>query len=196
MSAPVHRSPRTPALVIAVLVAGVACGHPGRTTTATPPTSAGPGRAARPFGRAGVPIAPSPDRSVPQGIGTDGPIEVITTPAVVTITIPDVLFEFGDASLKPEADDALLKLLDLLTRDYSKSSAEIVGYTDSVGDDDYNQALSERRGRAVAEWLVRHTVDLHRLTVSGRGEADPVADNSTPEGRRLNRRVVVLIARP
>lgn len=66
---------------------------------------------------------------------------------------------------------------------------EIEGYTDNVGDKDANQKLSEERATSVANWLADHGVDRNRLTVKGYGESNPVADNSTAEGRAQNRRV-------
>ncbi len=69
---------------------------------------------------------------------------------------------------------------------------EIDGYTDSVGSEDYNLGLSKRRAQSVADYLESHGVSLTgRFATSGYGEADPVADNSTAEGRAQNRRVVV-----
>jgi len=68
-----------------------------------------------------------------------------------------------------------------------------VGYTDSIGGDAYNLRLSERRADAVKEYLVKHGVDGARIQTSGRGKADPVADNATEKGRFQNRRVEILI---
>jgi len=66
---------------------------------------------------------------------------------------------------------------------------KVRGYTDSINTDAYNLDLSKRRAQAVATWLAAHGVDGARLTVEGLGEADPVADNATVQGRSLNRRV-------
>jgi lipid-binding SYLF domain-containing protein len=69
---------------------------------------------------------------------------------------------------------------------------EVEGYTDNVGDKAANQKLSEERATAVANWLTDHGVDRGRLTVKGYGESQPVADNSTPDGRTKNRRVELI----
>lgn len=69
---------------------------------------------------------------------------------------------------------------------------EVEGYTDNVGDKSANQKLSEQRARAVANWLADHGVDRSRLTVKGYGESQPVADNSTADGRAKNRRVELI----
>lgn len=69
---------------------------------------------------------------------------------------------------------------------------EVEGYTDNVGDKSANQKLSEERATSVADWLVSHGVERSRLTVKGYGESNPVADNSTAEGRAKNRRVELI----
>lgn len=70
---------------------------------------------------------------------------------------------------------------------------QVIGHTDSVGADAYNQGLSERRAQAVARYLERNGITNNRITVSGKGESEPVADNSTNEGRAQNRRVEFVI---
>jgi OOP family OmpA-OmpF porin len=73
----------------------------------------------------------------------------------------------------------------------------IAGHTDSTGTDEYNQWLSERRAEAVRDRLVKeHGVDLGRLTVKGYGEKQPMATNKTASGRRLNRRVDMVVDKP
>jgi outer membrane protein OmpA-like peptidoglycan-associated protein len=72
----------------------------------------------------------------------------------------------------------------------------IEGYTDSVGNDDYNRGLSERRAGAVRSYLVDQGVSSARLTASGKGASDPVASNDTASGRQQNRRVEVIISDP
>jgi OOP family OmpA-OmpF porin len=67
----------------------------------------------------------------------------------------------------------------------------VTGYTDSVGDEAYNQQLSERRAQSVAEYLEAKGISSGRLSAIGMGEADPVADNGSAEGRAQNRRVVL-----
>jgi len=69
------------------------------------------------------------------------------------------------------------------------TSIQVAGYTDSVGTDAYNQGLSERRANAVLDYFVSHGIEASRLTAVGYGESNPVADNSTADGRAQNRRV-------
>ncbi|MEJ2322542.1 MAG: OmpA family protein, partial [Gammaproteobacteria bacterium] len=73
------------------------------------------------------------------------------------------------------------------------SSIVIVGHTDSVGSDAYNQGLSERRAASTADYLVSRGIPRDVITTSGMGESQPVATNETAEGRQLNRRVEITI---
>jgi OOP family OmpA-OmpF porin len=101
------------------------------------------------------------------------------------------LFDFDSATVRPEARTALVATLPALR---TKPSTNVVGHTDSVGTDEYNQSLSERRARAVVTALVAEDPSLAgRLHPSGRGESAPVETNDTPEGRRRNRRVELVL---
>ena len=77
--------------------------------------------------------------------------------------------------------------------EYRKTAIIAQGHTDSTGSESYNQELSERRAKAVMNYLVGQGVDATRITSLGYGEAHPVADNDTPGGRSLNRRVDLLL---
>src|SRR5690606_29931411 len=76
---------------------------------------------------------------------------------------------------------------------YPDSNVLIVGHTDSVGADTYNMTLSQRRAESAASYLRQQGVDAGRIRTEGRGEIEPVADNSTDAGRQENRRVEVAI---
>lgn len=99
------------------------------------------------------------------------------------------LFDFDSAALRTDAAASL----DALVRKYRGNARlvklSIVGHTDSVGDDAYNQGLSERRAAAVRDHLVSEGVDGTKIVASGRGESQPVASNDTEQGRQKNRRV-------
>ena len=73
-------------------------------------------------------------------------------------------------------------------------AVKVVGHTDSVGSDAYNQGLSERRARSVADFLIAQGVPAGKLSTEGRGESQPVADNRTSAGRTENRRVSIVVA--
>lgn len=103
-----------------------------------------------------------------------------------------ILFDFDSAELRPEARRNLEALARSL-QNYPNTDVVIIGHTDSVGSEEYNQQLSLRRAEAAANYLVQLGVARSRIRTMGRGETDPIADNSTPEGRQRNRRVEVVI---
>ena len=104
----------------------------------------------------------------------------------------DVLFDVGQASLKPGARRALGQLAAFL-RQHPEREIAIEGFTDSTGSEELNRRLSERRALAVRDVLVRMGVERERLTARGMGAAFPVASNDTAAGRQLNRRVEVVV---
>ncbi len=104
----------------------------------------------------------------------------------------EVSFDFNSASLKPAFLPTLNKVADILVR-YPKTRVTVIGHTDNVGSDAYNQVLSERRAQSVVNYLSDHGVARARLEAVGRGETQPRATNATAAGRQLNRRVEILI---
>jgi outer membrane protein OmpA-like peptidoglycan-associated protein len=84
------------------------------------------------------------------------------------------------------------KVADVVVR-YGKTSLTIAGHTDDVGTAQYNQALSERRARAVAQYLESKKVQPVRLAIVGTGESMPIASNTTEGGRAENRRVEIYV---
>jgi outer membrane protein OmpA-like peptidoglycan-associated protein len=113
----------------------------------------------------------------------------------LVLTLGDVLFTSGRADLKTAATGNLNKLVAFLNR-YPDRTVVIEGYTDSVGSEDYNQGLSERRADSVKSYLAERGIGAMRLSASGRGDSDPVADNDSAAGRQHNRRVEVIISNP
>ena len=108
------------------------------------------------------------------------------------IQLPGVNFETNSDVLVPEASQVLRDAAQALINNPG-ISVEVAGHTDSDGDAAYNQGLSERRARAVRAFLIDRGVEASRLTARGYGESQPVADNSTADGKRQNRRVVLRI---
>ncbi len=104
----------------------------------------------------------------------------------------EVSFDTGKHDLKPEAYATYTKIANIL-KSYDKTVIHVVGHTDSDGSDAYNQALSERRASAVGNRLIAEGVNNSRVLLEGRGEREPVADNSTADGKRRNRRVDIVI---
>lgn len=115
------------------------------------------------------------------------------------VTLPDALFQYGRAELAWGARRTLADLADVMRNDATGRPVTIEGYTDSVGPDDFNQHLSERRAATVREVLTNEGVPSYLLTATGLGEANPVAPNTHPDGtdnpagRSRNRRVEVTI---
>lgn len=101
-------------------------------------------------------------------------------------------FDVDSAQLSTEFLSAYQKIADVLKR-YPKTVVWVVGHTDSTGSETYNQRLSERRANSVASYLNARGVDAQRLKSEGRGENEPIAGNQTEEGRRMNRRVDIVI---
>jgi OOP family OmpA-OmpF porin len=116
-------------------------------------------------------------------------------PEVITLSdAGDVLFAFNQSELTPSGQRQLDALMAKL-QGADVVSVKVIGHTDSVGADAYNQALSERRASSVAAYLLRKGLAPDTLTSEGRGEGEPVADNDTDEGRAKNRRVELHIQR-
>jgi OmpA-OmpF porin, OOP family len=106
------------------------------------------------------------------------------------VAIYGVLFDFNKSTLQPASDAALQPAANLMTANKTLK-LEVQGHTDNVGNDAYNQTLSEARAKAVVTWLTQHGVAADRLTAKGYGRAKPVADNGSDEGRARNRRVEI-----
>lgn len=104
------------------------------------------------------------------------------------ISLSGIYFVTDSAELKSESIAVLVATADTLNANPGVV-VEIAGHTDSTGDANYNQNLSDRRANAVKDHLISQGVDGSRLSASGYGESQPVADNSTSEGRAQNRRV-------
>jgi len=111
----------------------------------------------------------------------------------LVVTLGDVLFDTGQASLKPGADLILGRLANFLMNN-PQTKIIIEGHTDSRGSDEYNEQLSERRAHSVANALVSRGVSNDSFTTVGRGKDFPVASNDTPEGRQQNRRVEIIFS--
>ena len=102
------------------------------------------------------------------------------------------LFEFGKADLKPEGHEKIKEYRELAKALLESADKVIItGYTDNVGAPDFNATLSLQRAEAVRDSLISLGADSSKFQVSGAGEANPIADNSTDEGRAKNRRVEV-----
>jgi outer membrane protein OmpA-like peptidoglycan-associated protein len=104
----------------------------------------------------------------------------------------DASFDVDSAQIKPQFEPAYQKIASVL-KQYPKSIIHVVGFTDSTGSANYNLGLSQRRAQSVANYLQAQGVSQKRLMTEGRGETQPVASNTTPAGRKQNRRVAIVI---
>ena len=111
----------------------------------------------------------------------------------MVLTLGDVLFDLNKADLKSSGEQTIGRLAAFM-REYEDRRVRVEGYTDSTGDDSYNQMLSERRAQAVRDELVAQGIERRRVETRGYGEQYPVASNDTSAGRQQNRRVEIVIS--
>ena len=131
---------------------------------------------------------------LPQYPASVKPVEPVPEEVITLSDAGDVLFAFNQSDLTPAAQNQLNALMPKL-QSADVVSIKVVGHTDSVGSDAYNQMLSERRATSVAAYLMNQGLDPNKLTSEGKGESEPIADNATDEGRAKNRRVELHINR-
>ncbi len=105
----------------------------------------------------------------------------------------DVLFRSGSYELAPGARERLAKVSGIILA-YPSLRLAIEGHTDSVGGDEYNQNLSERRADSVRDYFVQQGIAAASITAQGFGKTEPIASNDTPEGRQQNRRVELVVS--
>jgi len=112
---------------------------------------------------------------------------------VVRITMTNqTAFDTNSTDIKPGFHTTMDKVADVVVR-YNKTTLTVVGHTDDVGTNSYNQQLSERRAHSVANYLEAKHVNSMRLAIAGKGETQPVESNSTETGRQANRRVEIYL---
>jgi len=109
------------------------------------------------------------------------------------VSLSDVLFDFNQASLKPGAREKLAKVSGILLT-YPTLHMNVEGHTDSVGTDDYNLKLSQRRADAVRDYLTSNGINPANVQAVGLGKDGPVASNDTAAGRQQNRRVEMVVS--
>ena len=110
------------------------------------------------------------------------------------LTIPnDISFDSGRYDIKPNLRPILDQFAQGLSQQPS-TEVRIVGHTDNVGSDALNNALSVNRAQSARDYLVARGVNASRITIDGRGEREPIADNSTEAGRARNRRIEIYLA--
>lgn len=113
-----------------------------------------------------------------------------TEQGLITKLKSDILFDTGKAELKPEARENLKKMADIMKK-YPENVLTVKGYTDNTGSQEINEILSEKRAKAVKGQLVASGLPEPVVGTQGMGPINPIADNSSLEGRKQNRRVEI-----
>jgi outer membrane protein OmpA-like peptidoglycan-associated protein len=120
-------------------------------------------------------------------------LQTTDTPRGLVVNMADVLFETGKYALSQDAQLKLAKLSGMIQAHPGLNLA-IEGHTDTTGTPDFNMKLSQQRADAVREFLAKQGMSPDTITAKGMGQDSPVADNSTPAGRKLNRRVEIIVS--
>ncbi len=120
-------------------------------------------------------------------------LQTTDSPRGLVVNMGDVLFDFGKYNLKPDTKITLAKLAGII-QSHPGLHLAIEGHTDNIGSDEANMKLSQQRADAVREFLVQQGLAADTVTAVGLGKAEPVADNSTNEGRQKNRRVEIVVS--
>lgn len=121
-------------------------------------------------------------------------IEVEREGTEINLRMPSgVTFDFNSATLKPDFRPALDQVVTTL-KEYPSTFIDVSGHTDAIGSDAVNQELSERRAKAVADYLTYQGIATARIATRGYGKQFPVASNDTEEGRAQNRRVEIKLS--
>jgi outer membrane protein OmpA-like peptidoglycan-associated protein len=104
-----------------------------------------------------------------------------------TIVLKNIFFDFDKATIRPESQNELNRLVKLL-KDNPALKIELGSHTDNMGSDEYNQKLSDNRSRSVVDYLISKEITSNRLVAKGYGESQPIDNNDTEQGRQNNRR--------
>jgi outer membrane protein OmpA-like peptidoglycan-associated protein len=120
-------------------------------------------------------------------------LQTTDTPRGLVVNMADVLFETGKFALSQDAQLKLAKLSGMIQAHPGLNLA-IEGHTDTTGTPDFNMKLSQQRADAVREFLAKQGMSPDTITAKGVGQDSPVADNDTPAGRKLNRRVEIIVS--
>ena len=127
------------------------------------------------------------------GTGIDVSEDVVNGDEAIRVNLPDgVTFAVGSATINSQFRETLNRVADSLTQ-YPNSIIDVYGHTDSTGSEEFNLDLSDRRAKAVADYLVARGVARSRIRSQGFGESQPIDTNDTAAGRAKNRRVEILI---
>lgn len=120
--------------------------------------------------------------------------DTLKQPEVIMPEDMVVNFAFDDSGFKPsQQSDAGAMEFKAWLKENAESIVSVTGHTDYIGSKAYNQALGLRRARTMQSYLIRQGIDADKISVTSKGEEEPIADNSTDEGRAKNRRAVISV---
>src|SRR5205085_10789540 len=120
-------------------------------------------------------------------------LETKDTDRGLVVNMPDVLFDSGQYTLKPAARERLARISGIVGA-YPDLKFEVEGHTDRIGSEEFNQKLSEKRAGSVRDYLVDSGVSINNVVARGLGKTRPLADNTSAQGRKLNRRVEMIVS--
>jgi len=115
----------------------------------------------------------------------------ITPKKIDSLILSDFLFDFNSSTLKDDVKGYLLTLLDLKDTN-SVKSIEVIGYSDNIGEDEYNIRLSLKRAEVIRQFLIHNGWSKVEIQTKGLGKVNPISDNSNEEGRAKNRRIEII----
>lgn len=119
-------------------------------------------------------------------------VVVDTVPEGLVIRLGEILFDTDSYTLKEDAKDTVDSIINAIKQTYPDREIIVEGHTDNTGEANYNQALSERRAKTVADYILPK-LDHDKLSYRGFGDKEPIASNDNPNGRQKNRRVDIII---
>ncbi|MFP4471803.1 MAG: OmpA family protein [Bacteroidales bacterium] len=124
------------------------------------------------------------------------PAEIVPAEVMdeIEFAAKSIEFDFNSSKIKAESHDKLDKIIEIM-KEYPTARFTVYGYTDKVGSPSYNLTLSEERAKSVKDYFVKHGIDEYRLESGGFGEKNPIAPNTTEEGRAKNRRVEIKLVK-
>jgi outer membrane protein OmpA-like peptidoglycan-associated protein len=125
-------------------------------------------------------------------IVTNSGMSVRETPDGIILNLGNILFDFDKYTLKKEFENKLSVVFDVLKK-YPGIDLSVSGFTDNIGEENYNLRLSENRAKTVADFLIKKGIPPSRLYYAGYGSSNPISSNNTEEGRSINRRVEIKI---
>ena len=138
----------------------------------------------------GPPICPACRKKLEDNLNND--VIVDTVPEGLVIRLGEILFDTDSYTLKENAKDTVDNIINAIKETYPDREIIVEGHTDNTGEANYNQALSEKRAKTVADYILPK-LDHDKLSYRGFGDKEPIASNDNPDGRQKNRRVDIII---